>query len=98
MATAPTVEAFLTSYPEFTGATEELVETKLAEAATRTNAGIFQSTALADQAVMLRAAILLLRSPQGLKMRQSNPDQVFVWEYELRALQRSATCGIRVFG
>ena len=98
MATAPAVADFLDNYPEFAQATTTLVTAKLADAAARTNADVFQSTALATQAVMLRAAVLLLRSPYGLKMRQNNPDQVYVWEYELKALQRSATQGVRVFG
>jgi hypothetical protein len=98
MASVPTVAAFLENYPEFAQATTALVTAKLTDAAARTNADIFQSTALATQAVMLRAAVLLLRSPYGLKMRQNNPDQAYTWEYELKALQRSATQGIRVFG
>ncbi len=97
MASVPSVADFVENYPEFEGATEALVTAKLTDAAARTNAAVFQSDALATQAVMLRAAILLLRSPYGMQMRQSNPDQVFVWEYELRNLQRSATCGLRVF-
>jgi hypothetical protein len=74
-----------------------LVTTKLTEAAARTNSTIYQSAALTAQAVMLRAAILLLRSPFGLKMRSTNPEQQLTWEYELRSLQRSGTIGIRVF-
>jgi hypothetical protein len=89
--------AFLESYPEFAGASAALVTAKLREAAERTNSTIYQTAPLTAQAVMLRAAILLLRSPYGLKMRANNPDQSLTWEYELRNLQRSGTIGIRVF-
>lgn len=93
----PTTNSFLVSFPEFKDASGTLVAAKLKDAAARTNATVFQSADLAEQAVMLRAAILLLRSPYGLKMRLATPDQMFVWEHELRALQRSGTVGMRVF-
>ena len=89
--------AFLERYPEFNGTAAALIDAKLAEADRRTNDSMFQTTELAEDATMLRAATLILRSPAGKLMRQANPDQVFTWEYELRLLQRSATMGVRVF-
>ena len=84
-------------YPEFAGAPEALLTARLAEAARRTNADVFQSEDLATDAVMLAGAILLLRSPAGRKMRTESPEQFLTWEYELRKLQRSATIGLRVW-
>lgn len=97
MATAPTRAAFLAEYPEFNTATAALIDAKLAAAARRTNADVYQTEDLATDAVMLRAAVLLMRSPFGKRMRQDNPDQVFTWEYELRMMQKAATMGLRVF-
>jgi hypothetical protein len=91
----PSVNDFLASYPEFAGAST--IAIKLSEAAARTNARVYQSAALAAQAVMLRAAILLIKSPDGRAMRLENPDLVSVWDRELKQLQRSATMGLRVF-
>jgi hypothetical protein len=95
MATAPSVNDFLSSYPEFSGAST--IAVKLSEAAARTNASVYQSAALATQAVMLRAAILLIKSPDGRAMRLENPTLVSVWDQELKQLQRAATIGLRVF-
>lgn len=93
----PVITTFLENYPEFAGATTTLTTAKLTEAAARTNSKIYQTAQLTEYAVMLRAAILMLRSPYGLKMRLNNPDQSLTWEYELRNLQRSGAIGIRVF-
>lgn len=97
MADAPLRSTFLAAYPEFEGAATSLIDLKLAEAARRTNADIFQTAELAQDAVMLRAAVLLLTSPFGFKLRSANPDQAFAWEWQLRQLQRSATMGLRVW-
>jgi len=97
MAVAPDNATFLASYPEFTGAPAGVLTLKIAEAARRTNESVYQSAALAQDAVMLQAAILLLRSPSGRKMRTENADQFLTWEYELRKLQRTATIGLRVW-
>lgn len=83
------------SFPEFSAASN--IAVKLEEAAQRTNATVYQSAALATQAVMLRAAILLIKSPDGRAMRLENPDIVSVWDSELKQLQRAATIGLRVF-
>lgn len=98
MATAPSNATFIAEYPEFSGAPAALVTRKLAQAARRTNADVYQSTDLATDAVMFSAAILLLRSPYGMKMRSEDPEQFLTWEYELKKLQRAATIGLRVFG
>lgn len=93
----PTIAEFLVSYPEFAGAPTAFLQAKLNEAWSRTNAAIYQSPTLASSATMLSTAILMLRSPYGLKMRSENPEQMLVWEYELRKAQRAATIGRRVF-
>lgn len=97
MATAPSNATFLAEYPEFNGIASATITAKLAAAARRTNADVFQSTDLTTDAVMLRAAVLLLKSPAGRKMRLNNPEQLIVWEVELRDLQKSAVLGLRVF-
>jgi hypothetical protein len=97
MADIPTNESFLLEYPEFEAAPEDLVTKKLEAAARRTNADVYQTAELANDAVMMRAAILLMRSSHARKMRLASPDQIFVWEGELFAMQRSATMGLRVF-
>lgn len=97
MAVAPSRATFLANFPEYNGAPGELIDLKLAAAARRTNADIFQSDDLVADAVMLRAAVMLIASPYGHALRSAKPDQVFAWEFELRQLQRSATMGLRVF-
>jgi hypothetical protein len=99
MATTPTRAAFLASVPGsmFNAAPVEVIDQALADAAAMTNASLFQSTALADRHIFLQAAIALLMHPGSLKMRQANPDQVYVWERQLRDAQRSATLGVRTF-
>jgi hypothetical protein len=97
MAAVPSTADFIDNYPEFAGADDDLVSVKLAQAARRTNADVYSSLELAADAVMLRAAVLLLKSPGGRKMRLANPDQLFTWQTELRQLQGSATMGLRVF-
>jgi hypothetical protein len=88
---------FLEAHPEFSGATEALVTNAIARAARRTNATVYQSAELAADAVILRAAVILVLSPYGRKMRSESPEQVLAWEYQLRQLQRQATTGLRVF-
>lgn len=97
MATSPTSAQFVEAYPEFAGAPDALVVIKLAQAARRTNADVYQTADLAADAVMLRAAILLMKTPDARKMRLASPDQIYVWESELRQLQGSATMGLRIF-
>lgn len=96
-ASVPTAADFVDSYPEFDGSDVDLVNAKLAEAARRTNDTLYATSALITDAVMLRAAILLLLSPQGRKLRLASPDQIGAWEYQLFQMQRTATAGIRVF-
>jgi hypothetical protein len=98
MAAIPTRAEFLASTPgsSFVATPVALIDSALREAAQRTS-NLYQSTDLAQQAVILRAAILLLRHPKSLPMRQANPDQIFVWEDELKGLQTSGMLGLRVF-
>jgi hypothetical protein len=96
MATPSNAE-FLVSYPEFSGASSALLTAKLAEAGSRTNRSMYQTEQLATYATMLSAALLLLRTPAGMKMRTESPDMFLTWEYELKKAQRAATIGVRVF-
>ena len=89
--------AFLVDYPEFAGATEALVTAKIAQAARSTNADVYQSTELCNDAVKLAAAVLLVQSPYGRTMRSEAPEQMLVWDMQLKKLQRRATMGLRVF-
>lgn len=97
MADVPSAATLYASYPEFSGADADLVNAKLAEAARRTNATVYGTAALAQDAVLLRAAELLILSPYGREMRSENPDQWLAWQVVLRKLQREATMGLRVF-
>lgn len=97
MASAPTNASFVARYPEFNGAGSSLLTEVLAEAARQTNGDVYQTDALATDAVMVKAAQILLLHPYGRKLRVEAPDQVFALEYRLKKLQRSATMGLRVF-
>lgn len=97
MASIPSTSDFLASYPEFAAAPPAQLAAKLADAAARTNADVYQTGALATQAVMLRAAILLVKSPDGRAMRLENPEIVTAWDRELKQMQRAACIGLRVF-
>lgn len=102
-ADVPTAAEFLAHYPEFNGAGAQsatptaYIDAKLAEAAETTNGEVYQTAQQAKYAVMLRAAVLLLHSPHGVKLRAANPDQAMAWEWRLRGMQRAATQGLRVF-
>lgn len=100
MATVPSRAAFLAAYPDYNAlgvAGGVFIDAKLAEAARSTDATVFQSAELTQDAVLLRAAVLLLASPKGLEMRKRMPDQAAAWEWRLRAMQRTATMGRRAF-
>lgn len=89
----------MVTYPDFNAlgvAAGALIDAKLAEAARSTDASVFQSAELAQDAVFLRTAVLLLASPKGLEMRKRMPDQAAAWEWRLRSMQRTATMGKRV--
>lgn len=97
-APTPTYETFVERFPQFENAPRAFVEAWLAAGARRTNQKVFQSGDLVQDAVMLKAAILLLRAPAAQKMRINvQPEQGLAWEYELAQLQGSATLGFRVF-
>lgn len=97
MAAVPSNATLLAAFPEFNGATSALVTQKLTEAARRTRTDSFPSADAAADAVMLRAAILLILSPYGHKMRSENPEQYLAYQMQLRELQRASTMGDRVF-
>jgi hypothetical protein len=94
---APTSAYFLESYPEFSKAPADLVTRKLAEASRRTSANVFAPGSEQDDAVCLRAAVLLTLSPYSRKMKLVSDEQAFLWANQLFELQRAATMGIRVF-
>ena len=96
MATPSNAE-FLVSYPEFSGAPTALLTAKLAEAGARTNRAMYQTEQLATYATMMSAALMLIRTPAGEKMRSESPEMFLTWEYELRKAQRASTIGVRVF-
>ncbi|MEY4507944.1 MAG: hypothetical protein RLZZ450_66 [Pseudomonadota bacterium] len=89
-----TVAAFLEMFPEFEEADEALVLKHIAMAATRTASGIYTAEQQ-EQAVGLKAATLLLKSPWARKARLVDDTQAFIWAGELYELQRSATMGLR---
>lgn len=97
MAAVPSNSSFIAAYPEYLGAPSADVTSALTRAARRTNADVFATDDLTADAVMLKAAILLLRSKFGYKLRQEQPNTVFGWEIELRQMQGAATMGLRVF-
>ena len=97
MATTPPPRAtFLESYPEFSKAPAALVDRKLREASSRT-ASEFYTTDQEIDAVCLKAAVLLAKSPDARKMKLVSDEQAFVWAGELRDLQRSAGMGDRCY-
>lgn len=89
---------FLADYPEFSKAPADLLTSKLAQAGRRTNEEVFADSATAQDALMLRAAILMYKSPYSRKAKLVSDEQAYVWASELYDLQRSATMGLRVFG
>lgn len=99
MATAvPTSATFLLHFPEYSRIpTAGLVETKLAEAARRTNGDVYPSAEATELAVLYRAALLLALSPDARKMRLVTDEQAYVWKGQLKELQVASTMGLRVF-
>lgn len=92
----PPASELLSRYPEFSKASLSLVNAKLGEAARRTSAFIYTPEQQTD-AVCLKAAVLLTKSPEARAMRLVDDAQAFVWSEELYQLQRSASMGNRVF-
>lgn len=93
----PARSDFLISYPQFINAPAALVDRKLAESARRTRADFFADDGTQNDAVYLRAAILLAKTPDARKLELIGDDQAMVWQMELYDLQRSAGMGVRVF-
>ncbi len=96
MVTPPSAATFKASFPQFDKAPDALITRWLAYAAQRTTANFF-ATGVEEQAVMLRAAIIVSKLPEARKMQLMSDDQAIVWQMELYGLQRSAGMGIRVF-
>jgi len=93
-----TLAGFRARFPEFDNASDTYVQTALDDAALSTYADMYGSSALADQAVMLKAAIHLVESPRAREMRVNIPgEQVYTYMSRLQRLQRSAAMGVRVF-
>jgi hypothetical protein len=95
--TPPTNAAFLVAYPEFSKAPSALVTSCLARAGRRTVASVFADTDTANDACMLKAAILLFRSPMARELKAVSDESAFGWAAELYEMQRSATMGVRTF-
>jgi len=93
---APSVSTFLLSYPEFAKAPSGLVALKLAEAARRTNSAVY-GLEQAQDALMLRAAVLLSTSPNARALKLVSDEQAMMWEVQLYEMQRTAAMGLRVF-
>lgn len=80
----------------FGGMPPALVASALTSAAARTG-NLYPTAELAQEAVFMRAAILLLKHPKARELRLANPDQIFVWESELLQHQNASVMGLRVF-
>lgn len=96
----PTRTNFVLAYPQFNAiasARAGLIDIKIAEAARATSERVYQNAAVWQDAVFLRAAVLLCATPEGAEMRNSNPEAVAYWEYRLSQMKATATMGIRVF-
>lgn len=94
---APSAAAFVAAYPHFAKAPLELTNSCLAQAARRTSATLFKDEAETNDAVMLKAAVLMTKHPGARKLELVSDEQAFVWGQELYELQRSAGMGLRVF-
>ncbi len=94
---APSAAAFVAAYPHFAKAPGALVDSCLAQAARRTSAWLFKDSAETNDAVFLKAAVLLTKHPGARKLELVSDEQAFVWGQELYELQRSAGMGVRVF-
>lgn len=100
MATVPARADFIARFAEFGEIPSEytgLVDTVLAEAARATNADVYPDAAQAQDAVFLKAAVLLSQSPFARKMRLLGEEQTARYEFELYKKQRAATMGLRCF-
>ncbi len=89
----PTPAEFLVEHPEFTGAGNTLIQAKLDLAALRTDATTWGTKWRAG--VILRAAVLLAKSPHGRKMRLAKEDGSTVYDDDLRTMVRTVAAGIR---
>lgn len=87
----PSAAAFLGVYPEFDGADEALINAKLALAAARTDARAFGSKY--EAGVMLLAADLLAKSPEGRRSRLMMDESRSIYDEDLKTMRRVAALG-----
>lgn len=95
--TPPSRADFLIEFPEFDKAPVTLVDKVLYRAGIQTRQATYGQAEAAVRACMLKAAILLLRSPYAQRMRLDSMEQVSAYEVELYEMQRSGTMGLRCF-
>jgi len=94
MAAIPTPAEFLVAFPEFTGAAETLIQSKLDQAVQRTDAEVWGE--LFTQGVLYRAADLLAKSPTGRAMKISdNGGKTLYWD-DLQTMKKRVASGFRV--
>jgi hypothetical protein len=74
-----------------------MVDQVLVRAGQQTRSATYGTPETATRACMLKAAILLLRSPYAQSMRLDSMEQVSAYEVELWEMQRSNAMGLRVF-
>lgn len=93
----PTVTEFKRRFPEMANAPFDLCTQVLTDAAAETRDRSYPRYDVAVQACLMKAAVLLLESPYGQKMRLEAPEQMLAYEFRLGRKQRSAMMGLRVF-
>lgn len=84
---------FRARFPEFSRAPDTLVVVHLDAAHERCAPKRYGKHH--TEAVLLQAAALLMRSQGAAKMRADAPEQIKVWEDELRRLRDMAAVGFR---
>lgn len=89
---APTVAEFLVDYPTFTNAPTALIQSRLDQAALRTNATVWEDKYA--MGVMLRAADLLAKTPEGRRMRLVQADGKSIYWDDLQTLVRLVAVGV----
>ena len=92
MAATPTVAEFKAEYPTFANAPDALVQSRLDQAAARTNATVWGEQYA--MGVMLRAADLLAKTPEGRRMRLVQNDGKSIYHEDLRTLVRRVSVGV----
>lgn len=91
MASTPTTAQLVEIYPEFSQAPAGLLQAKLDEAAARTNAAVWGDKYA--QGVLLRAADLLAKTPQGRRLRLVSANGRSIYWEDLRTMVRAVAVG-----